>query len=68
MLQFTVCTCISVMTIFQDSDVVLRTCQSWITSVLSDVENQPFANVELVLRLVYMLGEVLTDKVCVCVC
>jgi len=42
---------------------VYQTCQSWLSSVLSDLAEQPFTNVELVLRLVYLLGEVLTDKV-----
>ena len=43
--------------------MVYQTCQSWLSSVLSDLSGQPFTNVELVLRLVYLLGESLTDKV-----
>ena len=48
---------------FQDSYIVMHTCRSWLSSVLSDLGSQTFTNVELVLRLVYMLGEVLTNKV-----
>lgn len=43
--------------------LVLQTSQSQLSSVLSNLSSEPFMNVELVLRLFYMLGEVITDKV-----
>lgn len=50
--------------LLQDPDLVLHTCQGVLTSVLSNLEQEPFMNVEVVLRVFYMLGEVITDKVC----
>lgn len=43
----------------------MQTCQGLVTTVLSNLEQEPFMNVEVVLRVFYMLGEVVTDKVCV---
>lgn len=45
-----------------DPCLVLQTSQNWLSSVLANVSSLPFTNVELVLRLFYMLGEVVTDK------
>lgn len=49
--------------LLQDPDLVLLTCQSLLNTVLSSWEKEPFMNVEVVLRVYYMLGEVITDKV-----
>lgn len=46
----------------QDPSSVLHTSQNWLSSVLANVSAVPFMNLELVLRLFYMLGEVVTDK------
>ena len=43
--------------------MVLQTSQSVLTAVLSNLEREPFMNVEVVLRVFYMLGEVITNKV-----
>ena len=45
--------------------MVLQTSQSWLSAILHNLSSEPFMRVEVVLRLFYMLGEVITDKVCV---
>lgn len=45
-----------------DPGLVLQTSQGLLTSVLSNWHSEPFMNVEVVLRVFYMLGEVIIDK------
>ena len=47
----------------QAPSLVLQTSQRWLSLVLLDVSSKPFMKVDLVLRLFYMLGEIITDKV-----
>ena len=55
------CVCVCAL---QDPGLVLQTSQGLLTSVLSNWHSEPFMNVEVVLRVFYMLGEVIIDKVC----
>ncbi len=60
--------CVSSLTLYefashQDPPLVLQNSQSWLSSVLSNLQSEPFMRVELVLRLFYMLREVVTNKV-----
>ena len=50
-------------TSLQDPGLVLQTCQGVLNVVLANLEHEPFMNVEVALRVFYMLGEVITDKV-----
>ena len=47
----------------QDPPLVLQTAQSLLGSVFANLPSEPFMNVEVALRVFYMLGEVITDKV-----
>lgn len=47
----------------QDSFLVLQTSQRVLCAVITNLEHEPFMNVEVVLRVFYMLGEMITDKV-----
>ena len=47
----------------QDPPLVLQTAQSLLASVFANLPSEPFMNVEVALRVFYMLGEVITDKV-----
>ena len=49
--------------ILQDSHLVLQTTQSLLSSVLINLSSETFMTVEVALRVFYMLGEVVTDKV-----
>lgn len=51
------------MYLIQDSLLVLHTSQQLLSSTLTNLTSEPFMNVEVVLRLFYMLGEVIKEKV-----
>lgn len=43
--------------------MVLQTSQALLSSTMANLQSEPFMNVEVALRVFYMLGEVITDKV-----
>jgi exportin-T len=45
-----------------DSSLVLQTTQSVLSSHLANLTTQPFMNVEVALRILYQVGEAITDK------
>lgn len=47
----------------QDASLVLQTVQTILSTYLSNLESQPFTNVEVALRMLYLVGEAITDKV-----
>jgi exportin-T len=49
-----------------DSSLVLQTTQSVLSSHLANLTTQPFMNVEVALRILYQVGEAITDKVRIC--
>ena len=47
----------------QDASLVLQTVQTTVSTYLCNLERQPFTNVEVALRMLYLVGEAITDKV-----
>ena len=47
----------------KDSSLVLQTTQSVLSTHLANLDTQPFMNVEVALRMLYLIGEAVTDKV-----
>ena len=47
----------------QDPRLMIQTSQSLLTSTLAGLSSEPFMNVEVALRVFYLLGEVISDKV-----
>lgn len=47
----------------KDASLVLQTTQSVLSTHLANLAMQPFMNAEVALRMLYLVGEAITDKV-----
>ena len=55
-----VCVCLSYL---QVPGLTLQVCQSLLSSTVASLSSEPFMNVEVVLRVFYLLGESISEKV-----